>query len=132
MKSEHLFEKPYSDHPDDSYLFVVLRRNFKGEYVTHLFNNQSGGYSNGHYFEEAEEALADYRKRGLVTRRWKCSHGHTTERKLKPDLCRECKKTETALWLSRFTEILPENPPTESWEEKNLRANAFLGNGPSY
>jgi hypothetical protein len=64
----HLREKPYSDHPDDHFLSIVLRENFKGELVTHLYNAQSGGYSNGHYHGvDWGAALADFHSRGKAS-----------------------------------------------------------------
>ena len=41
-------------------------------------------------------------------RRWECPHGHITESKYSPDVCRKCKETETALWLTRFKEVIDE------------------------
>lgn len=60
-----ILEKPYSDHPDDAFLSVVLHRNFKGEWVTHVRNNQDGGFSHGHYFTDLADAAKDYNERGV-------------------------------------------------------------------
>ncbi len=57
--------KPYSSHPDDSYLTVVLHRNFKGEYVTHIHNSYDNGFHSGHYFDNLKDAMADFHKRGV-------------------------------------------------------------------
>ncbi len=35
---------------------------------------------------------------------WVCRKGHITVNPLKPDVCRQCKEMETALWLSYFEE----------------------------
>lgn len=48
--------RPYSNHPDDSHLQVVLHKNFKGEYVTHIQNTQDNGFYHGHYFGKDENA----------------------------------------------------------------------------
>lgn len=56
--------KPYSSHPDDSHLTVVLHKNFKGEYVTHVHNSEDGGFYWGHYFSDLESAMKDFHKRG--------------------------------------------------------------------
>ena len=42
---------------------IVLRRNDKGEYVTHWHNTQDGGYYFGHYFTDLAEAVADFKAR---------------------------------------------------------------------
>lgn len=59
--------RPFSSHPDDAYLSVVLHRNFKGEYVTHVYNSQSDGFVHGHYFgktaEDLEKAMEDFKNR---------------------------------------------------------------------
>lgn len=59
--------RPYSSHPDDHYLSVVLRINEKSEYVTHVFNSSDGGYSLGHYHGgNITAALEDFNKRGAA------------------------------------------------------------------
>lgn len=64
-----MFDKPidtrsYSSHPDDCHLQVVLHKNFKGEYVTHVQNLNDGGFYHGHYFGKDknayENAVEDY------------------------------------------------------------------------
>mgnify|MGYP003647684396 CR=1 FL=1 len=70
----HLREKPFSDHPEDVHLWVVLRKNHEREYVTHMFNMQTGGYSLGHYHMNQMAADADYDKRGRASadpERWR-------------------------------------------------------------
>lgn len=57
-------EKPYSTHPDDGHLRIVLATSNKGEYVTWAFNKQDGGFFWGHYFgDDYDAALADFNKR---------------------------------------------------------------------
>ena len=62
---EILKTKPYSNHPDDHYLSIVLAKAF-GKFVTWAYNNQDGGYFWGHYFETLTEAKEDYKKRGFI------------------------------------------------------------------
>ena len=68
-----LLQKPYSNHKDDYYLFIVLVK-WRGEYVTWLANTQSEksrGFGWGHYFhperdsKALEKATEDYHKRGF-------------------------------------------------------------------
>lgn len=72
MFKKPLARKPYSAHPDDSHLEVVLHENFKGEYCTHILNNQTGGFVHGHYFGKESgwlaHALKDFNARGVVTK----------------------------------------------------------------
>jgi len=64
--TNHIAEKPYSNHPDDNYLSIVLHKNFKGELVTHVHNKQDGGYHHGHYHgTDMESAMKDFNERGL-------------------------------------------------------------------
>lgn len=60
-------QRPYSSHPDDAHLSVVLHKNFKGEYVTHVHNSQIDGFVHGHYFgkdvEALKEAMEDFKNR---------------------------------------------------------------------
>ena len=67
MKREILKRKPYSDHPDDHYLEIVLAKIDWGlhPFVTWGLNHESGGYFLGHYFETLEEAEEDFEKSGL-------------------------------------------------------------------
>ena len=39
------------------------------------------------------------------TNRWWCCKGHIVTSKLKPDVCRECRKEEPSLWLSGFIKV---------------------------
>lgn len=63
------FEKPIAtrqltNHPDDKHLKVVLHKNFKGEYVTHIHNSYDGGFHNGHYFgDDLQAAAKDFNER---------------------------------------------------------------------
>lgn len=53
--------KPYSQHPDDWYLFTVLcHRDFDDSYITWLYNYDCGGFHQGHYDMTKEEATEDY------------------------------------------------------------------------
>ena len=61
--AELLARKPWSDHPEDTYLEAVLAR-YHGEYVTWQNNLASGGPGEGHYFNNLLEAMEDYDKRG--------------------------------------------------------------------
>lgn len=67
-------ERPYSAHPGDHYLSVVLARSplMTGErghreWVTWTYNAQSNNYSSGHYFPHAKaaEAFDDFLTRGV-------------------------------------------------------------------
>lgn len=70
--SKPLARKPYSSNPADSHLEVVLHQNFKGEYCTHVLNEQTGGFVHGHYFGKdsngLSEALQDFNSRGVETK----------------------------------------------------------------
>lgn len=57
--------KPFSTHPDDWYLEVVLAKIEWGhtEYVTWEYNKRTSYYSNGHYFETIGEAAEDFERR---------------------------------------------------------------------
>ena len=64
--TSHIKEKPFSSHLDDKHLTVVLRKNFKGEYVTHIHNSYDDGYHHGHYHgDDYERALKDFNERGV-------------------------------------------------------------------
>lgn len=64
---QHIAEKPFSNHPDDHYLSIVLHKNFKDEYVTHMYNSQDKGYYHGHYHgNDMESAMKDFNERGVV------------------------------------------------------------------
>ena len=68
--------KPYSDHPDDTHLSVVLYRinkgpsmpgqRIEGRWVTWLCNalDKPASTSEGHYFDNIVDAVADFAKRG--------------------------------------------------------------------
>lgn len=67
---KELARKPFSKHPDDHYLAVVLRTDADQSpvepFFTHL-ENSSGArpfYVEGRYFKSEAEALADFNKRG--------------------------------------------------------------------
>ena len=65
MTSKHIAFKPYSDHPDDHYLSIVLHTTSSGEYVTHVYNSQDEGYYHGHYHgKDFQAAREDFNKRG--------------------------------------------------------------------
>jgi len=49
---EIIKSKPYSDHPNDRPLTVVLAKNYKGEFVTWIHNSKDGGFFWGHYFKD--------------------------------------------------------------------------------
>lgn len=72
MFSKPLARKPYTDHPEDNFLEVVLHTNFKGEYCTHVLNNQTNGFAHGHYFGKNQQglqnAMKDFNKRGVETK----------------------------------------------------------------
>jgi hypothetical protein len=65
--------RPYSSHPSDQYLFVMLcerevdkvKEPYVDPYVTWTYNAQSRGYGNGHYFQKSDAALSDFLRRGL-------------------------------------------------------------------
>lgn len=66
MPENIIAKKPYSNHPDDSHLSIVLYRNYKGELVTHMYNSQDGGYYHGHYHgNDMEKAMEDFRTRSV-------------------------------------------------------------------
>lgn len=54
--------KPYSSHPSDYYLMTVLHSAPSGSiytpFVVHTLNLTDGGFSNGRYCSNFEEALA--------------------------------------------------------------------------
>ena len=59
MFDKPIATRPFSSHPDDCHLQVVLHKNFKGEYVTHVQNLNNGGFVHGHYFGKDNEAFED-------------------------------------------------------------------------
>lgn len=60
-----IMRKPYSLNPEDSHLDIVLAVwGTRGEYVTWLHNKSVGGYGEGHYFMDFDEAREDFYKRG--------------------------------------------------------------------
>jgi hypothetical protein len=67
MFDKPIATRPYSNHPDDAHLSVVLHKNFKGEYVTHVYNSQTDGFVHGHYFgkdvDSLDKATADFKSR---------------------------------------------------------------------
>ena len=64
-----LLSRPYSVHPNDWYLSVVmcfLPTNTLTPYVTWLHNatgNHGGYFFGGHYFQTKEDAFEDWKKR---------------------------------------------------------------------
>lgn len=65
MFDKPIASKPYSSHPDDYYLSIVLHKNFKGEFVTHMANSEDGGFYHGRYFDNLEDAMKDFETRGV-------------------------------------------------------------------
>lgn len=64
MEKQFLAQRPVSDHPGDHYLSIVLHKNFKGEYVTHLYNSEDKGLYCGHYHgDDYDKALEDFKNR---------------------------------------------------------------------
>lgn len=67
MFDKPIATRPFSTHSDDSHLQVVLHKNFKGEYVTHVQNLHTGAFVHGHYFgkdtEALEKATQDFKNR---------------------------------------------------------------------
>lgn len=67
MFEKPIATRPYSQNPEDSHLSVVLHKNFKGEYVTHVHNSQTDGFVHGHYFgkdlEALDKAMEDFKNR---------------------------------------------------------------------
>jgi hypothetical protein len=71
-----ILEKPYSNHPGDHYLSIVLAEVPGGrkKFVTWLSNNECGGFSEGHYHDVfpgddpadvLANAVEDFKKRGV-------------------------------------------------------------------
>lgn len=54
--------KPYSGHPDDSYLFTVIRKNNRG-FVVHTYNRTFDGFSNGSYCDDLATAIGVFNRR---------------------------------------------------------------------
>ena len=53
----------YSTNVEDNYLHFLLCL-FGGQYVTWVYNAQTGGCNNGHYFgDNLEKAMADFKSR---------------------------------------------------------------------
>ena len=56
-------EMPYSAHPDDTYLTLVLCV-YKGQFVTWVYNRSDAGFYYGRYFDTAyARALEDFIER---------------------------------------------------------------------
>ena len=61
MKTRHISSRAYTLNPNDKHLSVVLYINWKGEYVTHVYNSIDKGYHHGHYFgDDIAKATADF------------------------------------------------------------------------
>ena len=58
-------QKPYSTHPGDAYLWVVVGVLEKGDCkgATWLYNSSTEVFCEGRYFDTAAEALEDFDKR---------------------------------------------------------------------
>ena len=54
---------PYSAHPDDDYLAVVLVCRGSLSYVVWTFNSELGGFANGLYTQNLRAGLADFTMR---------------------------------------------------------------------
>ena len=55
--------KPYSTHPDDYYLLKVIceRKNTHFHpFVIWTYNNEDGGFHDGHYYASDKEAFKDF------------------------------------------------------------------------
>ena len=72
---EIIAQQPYSDHPDDKHLFIVLGRRPLGtkEYVTWMYNAKDGSfnwgkYFNGHFRDKSayELALESFKDRSKI------------------------------------------------------------------
>lgn len=62
MTKKILKKRPVSNHPGDNYLSYVLAE-YKGEYVTWLYNSSFDEYNIGHYFNNIEDAEKDFNNR---------------------------------------------------------------------
>jgi hypothetical protein len=61
---EYIDHKPYSGHPDDWFLQVVIAaRPNRTEYVTWLYNAELGGLHGGRYTNSGENAMKDFLER---------------------------------------------------------------------
>lgn len=57
--------KPYSTHPGDTHLYVVLCKvESMDPYVTWTCNTNSSDFFDGHYHRQLGEALEDFKHRG--------------------------------------------------------------------
>lgn len=67
-RQEHVLlgVKPYTNHPEDTFLVVVLYRNERGQFVTHTFNGEIPSLNLGHYHDNLTDALRDFNERGNV------------------------------------------------------------------
>jgi len=66
MGREIIHRKKYRKSEGYKHLEVVLAE-WRGEFVTWVFNKTDNGYHHGHYFQEYTDALLDFDSRGLVT-----------------------------------------------------------------
>lgn len=60
--------KPYSNHPDDSHLWIVMCKRPEGErqeFIVWNLNTKDPGYYNGEYYELYEDALAKFNSWGV-------------------------------------------------------------------
>lgn len=58
-----LLEMPVKPQPGLAKGAIVLRDMGHGEFVTHWRNDETGGYSSGHYFDNLPDAAADWATR---------------------------------------------------------------------
>lgn len=59
-----LFHKPASGASGEICEVVLCR--WENEWVTWIYNRESGGFTSGHYHRTLKAALLDYLERGLV------------------------------------------------------------------
>jgi hypothetical protein len=59
-----LMFRPVDENPSNKYLAYALVLNENKEYVSYLYNEESKGFYQGHYFTDLDNAVDDYIKRG--------------------------------------------------------------------
>jgi len=67
MSKTVILKKPYTPHPDDTFLWMTLCV-YNGQYVTFMYNAHQEGFEHGNYFKLSRsgllEAVLDFIRRG--------------------------------------------------------------------
>lgn len=57
--------KPYTTHPEDTHLWVVVTQDARGEFAVHNLNTSDRGLSSGNYYRQLGDAMGRFQQRGV-------------------------------------------------------------------